>query len=315
MLPTEWGPIVWYNFHTISYTYNEERKDEYVKFFKSMAYILPCYTCTEHFKNTLSKSPPEVYTVNRDKMIGWLNNMHNQVNKRLKKKNVSLEMAKKIYYNSDDNLKLDHLKITKFVQIMQRYLSTGVSSIVLYHGTNVIINYCYYCPCLECREKLVKLAKDNVNKKYNLKTFVTKMINTIDDCEISLNPIRVKEGEKVDLSVFEPNQKISKIMVDNKLKVIVKKVGSTPGIRKAFVLKPNKKYLIKLSVTVGKKMMPFLWIRDVKTNTSIRHEIDKSDEVCSYEYESGEGGNVEIGILLSKPKYNDIYYVNELSFL
>lgn len=314
MLPTEWGPIVWYNFHTMSYTYNDKRKDEYIKFFKSVAYILPCYTCTEHFKNTLSKSPPEINTVNRDKMIEWLNTIHNQVNRRLNKKNVTLDMANKIYY-SDGKLKLDHLKILKFVQILQKYLSTGVSSIILYHGTNVIINYCFYCPCLECREKLIKLAENNINNKYNLKSFVTKMINIISDCNIYLNPIKIKDGEKINLNVFESNQKISKIMINNKLKIIVKKVGSTPGVRKAFILNPNRKYIINVNVTFGKKMNPFLWIRNVKTNNSVRYPIDKSDEICSYEYESVEGGNVEIGILMDNPKYNDIYYVNDIILL
>lgn len=297
MLPTEWGPTIWYNFHTMSYTFNTDKRENYIKFFKSMAYILPCNTCSEHFKKNLANSTPEKNTVDRETMVKWLINMHNSVNIRLKKKIVSYSMAKKIYYDNSNNLVVNHNKILKFVRIMKKYLSTGISSIVLYHGGNVIINYCYFCPCLLCREKLVLLASES--KKYDLKVFVDKMIDIIRGCGVES-----VSRENISIQTFLPHKKIYKIMTNGKLKIIVKQDGSTPGIRRRIRFEPKVNYEINVDLTYGEDVRPFLWIRNVRTN-----EVIRKDELKNVRYEGD--GDVDMGIFLHSPKMNDIFYLNE----
>ena len=303
MLPTEWGPVVWYNFHTMSYAYNNDKKDEYVKFFKSIPYILPCFTCTEHFKKTLANSPPIKNTQSREDMIKWLNNIHNTVNRRLKKRIVGLAASRKIYHNNQGNLITDHMKMIRFIRIIRKYLSGGISSIILYHGSNVLINYCYFCPCMKCREELTVLADNYDRKKVNLKVFANKVIDVINECRM---PTEIIDGKDINLNLrtFEINQKVNKIMTDNGLKVIIKKNGSTPGVKKKIKLDPNSKYLIEAKVISGKGMEPFLWIRDDKGKV-MRGGL-------SMEYETNGNGVVEVGVLMNQPRFNDIYYIKDM---
>lgn len=298
MLPTEWGPIIWYNFHMMSYTYNEEMRENYIKFFKSMAYILPCNTCSEHFKKNLSKATPEENTVNRNIMIKWLNDMHNSVNIRLNKKIVSLQMANKIYYRGD-NLVVNHDKILSFVKITKGYLRSGISSIVLYHGSNVIINYCYFCPCIKCRTQLIELVNNSGNKR-DLKKLVDKMMDIISDCN-SLEKL-INKSTYLNLNTFLPNQRIYKIMVDKKLKVIIKQNGSTPGVKKRVIFGKKEKCVINVDITYGRKMKPFLWFKE-------GNKITKVDKLKNVEYVGD--GIVEVGVFMEESKINDIFYLNK----
>ena len=118
MLPEIWGPIIWYNFHIMSYTYVNDEIRKYISFFKSMPYILPCLICTEHFREELIKSPPDKNLITRDSTIRWLNNLHNHVNARLNKKIVKLGEANRIYNDTETGItKIDHRKIILFLKI------------------------------------------------------------------------------------------------------------------------------------------------------------------------------------------------------
>ena len=214
MLPTEWGPIVWYNFHILSYSYDHGERLRYIKFFKSMPYILPCLVCIDHFKKTLQNSPPEKNISNRKDIIKWLNNIHNTVNRRLNKRIISLKDAEKIYYNNNGNLRLNHNKMINFLKIAKKYLSSGISSIIKYHGENIIINYCYICPCQKCRLNMITLVSLFNLKRMGLYRLVSKMIDILSVCgkssSIKMNNERVindKEDSKIIEQKIEKNDK------------------------------------------------------------------------------------------------------------
>ena len=187
MLTKIWGPIFWYNFHIISYSYNNSEKQKYITFFKSMPYLLPCLICNGHFKQILNKHTPEKNITNRNKFIKWLLNIHNSVNKRLNKKTITLAKSKKLYYDNNNILKLDHHKILDFLKISKKYISNGISSIIYFHGSNVLINYCYICPCINCRENMKLLLINQNLEGNNLLKITNKMIDIVSKCPLFNN--------------------------------------------------------------------------------------------------------------------------------
>lgn len=183
MNPTIWGPYVWYNFHILSYSYLENEQESYRTFFKSVPYTLPCLTCKEHFKRALIKSPPDKNIVDGETMVKWLNNLHNVVNKRLEKDVVSLDRAYKIYHHKNGELKIDHNKMMKFIKMIKDYVSGGVNSIIIYHGSNILVNYCHICPCSKCRGKLINLLGGYTVSDQGLSKLCDNMIKIIINCK------------------------------------------------------------------------------------------------------------------------------------
>ena len=182
MTPDMWGPNIWYVFHALSYSFNEKEKMRYVVFMKSMPYILPCLICTDHFRITLQNSPPDKHITSRKSYIKWMVNTHNTVNKRLHKKIISLTQSNSIYVKNN-KLVLNHHKMHNFLDILHKYISSGISSIINYHGMNIAINYAILCPCDICKERMsLLLGKYNFNKN-GLLSFVITLININDTCQ------------------------------------------------------------------------------------------------------------------------------------
>ena len=92
-----WGPVYWRMFHYMTLSYpikpKEENKNIVKNFFTEIVpNILPCPICRNHYKENLKLNP-----LNDDilelklKLVIWLINMHNYVNKQLGKNEISIE--------------------------------------------------------------------------------------------------------------------------------------------------------------------------------------------------------------------------------
>lgn len=97
-----WGPSAWETMHSITFTYpdknpTEEEKEAMVRFFYSIADVLPCYRCRKHFKESLLTHSIEDNLQNRDQLTRWLVARHNDVNQRLDKPIVSYDFVKSKY--------------------------------------------------------------------------------------------------------------------------------------------------------------------------------------------------------------------------
>lgn len=96
-----WGPKVWTFIHTVTINYpnNPEQSDKerIAALMYAISDTLPCDTCKEHFKKLINKYPPNVKS--RETLFNWGVNVHNLVNKRLNKKELSYEEVLNIYEN------------------------------------------------------------------------------------------------------------------------------------------------------------------------------------------------------------------------
>lgn len=96
-----WGPHGWKLIHTVAFNYPEHPTDDdkarYTSFFHSLADVLPCETCRQHFGDLLKEYPVTKGLKSREAMSRWSVEAHNKVNRRLKKPVVSYETARKEY--------------------------------------------------------------------------------------------------------------------------------------------------------------------------------------------------------------------------
>ena len=95
MSPDVWGPIFWNAMHIVTLGYPDEPRDDEKKavteFFNSLKFVLPCPVCRYHYTTVLETDPVEPAVVSRTKLVEWAFNIHNIVNKELKKPEITWE--------------------------------------------------------------------------------------------------------------------------------------------------------------------------------------------------------------------------------
>ena len=90
-LTTVWGPAVWHTLHTISFNYpvspSVEEKKQYRNFVISLQNVLPCGACRKNLKTNFKHLPLTMKVMeSRDTFSRYIYNLHELVNKMLKKK-------------------------------------------------------------------------------------------------------------------------------------------------------------------------------------------------------------------------------------
>jgi hypothetical protein len=98
-----WGKPFWNVMHSVTFTYPEkptqEDKDRIKAFFAVMPFFLPCSICGAHFvKEQLDMPLTEEVLASMDSLSRWLVDLHNSVNRRLKKPELAYETIKKFYF-------------------------------------------------------------------------------------------------------------------------------------------------------------------------------------------------------------------------
>jgi hypothetical protein len=93
--PSVWGPFFWHTVHIVALgypknpTYTDKKCAK--EFYESLAYLLPCSICREHYREHLKKSPITTFLDSRTDLIKWTIQIHNHVNKMLGKLEWTLE--------------------------------------------------------------------------------------------------------------------------------------------------------------------------------------------------------------------------------
>jgi len=90
MKPTIWGSCLWESMHYVAAGYpiypTKADKKKYCLFFKSLSYVLPCYSCGVSLRKYYKELPITKYLKTRKTLLYWTYLIHNKVNKKLKKK-------------------------------------------------------------------------------------------------------------------------------------------------------------------------------------------------------------------------------------
>jgi len=86
-----WGPLMWTTLHTISFNYpvnpTIEEKNHYRDFIINLQNVLPCKSCRINLRNNFKILPLKMSNMkNRETFSKYIYNLHEIVNKMLKKK-------------------------------------------------------------------------------------------------------------------------------------------------------------------------------------------------------------------------------------
>ena len=122
--PEVWGPHYWIFLHTVSYTYplhpTAVTKRKYYDLINNFSLFIPNQKIGNDFNKLLDNFPVTPYLVNRDSFIRWVHFIHNQINKKLNKPEISLQEALKIYYLKYEN---NYVRDAKLQSWKKKYLS------------------------------------------------------------------------------------------------------------------------------------------------------------------------------------------------
>jgi hypothetical protein len=91
MLTTVWGPSMWHYLHTMSFNYpvepTNEQKKQYREFVLNLQHVLPCKYCRMNLTTNFKQMPLTMGVMkNRDSFSRYIYELHELVNKMLKKK-------------------------------------------------------------------------------------------------------------------------------------------------------------------------------------------------------------------------------------
>ena len=134
-LSTEvWGKEGWRFVHSVALSYplkpTKEDKENYLNFFKSLQYVLPCPICADNFKKKIEKTPPNLE--NRKTLFHWTVDAHNEVNKENGKKIFTYDEAFDSIYEEIKkeqqkyNLNMKRLMIIEDVKTILPYMALSV---------------------------------------------------------------------------------------------------------------------------------------------------------------------------------------------
>jgi ATP-dependent Zn protease len=110
MKPDIWGKHFWYTIHFIALDYPEkpsnEDKRDFQFFFENLHKVIPCYKCSVNYVKHLKERPLTSSDLeNNETLFRWTVDIHNIVNRDLKKRQVSYDDAWRIYQNFGDSKK------------------------------------------------------------------------------------------------------------------------------------------------------------------------------------------------------------------
>jgi len=76
---------------------DETTRKQYREFFESFQHVLPCQSCATHYQENLQRVPISEHLKDRETLLRWTFDLHNDVNKRMGKSVLSYDEALKLY--------------------------------------------------------------------------------------------------------------------------------------------------------------------------------------------------------------------------
>ena len=97
-----WGPHYWFFLHTLAFTYptypNDVVKKKYYDTIQNFPFFIPHDPISKYFTELLTIYPIKSYLDNKASLIRWVHFIHNKINTKLEKPQLSLEDFYVKYY-------------------------------------------------------------------------------------------------------------------------------------------------------------------------------------------------------------------------
>ena len=131
--PKIWGPHYWFFLHTVAMTYpnhpNAVTKKKYYEFIQNLPLFIPVEQISKEFERLIDKYPITPYLDNRDSFVRWVHFIHNKINEKLEKPQISLDDFFVLYYNQ---YKSQNEKIAEHYKLRQKFMYIGILVAILY---------------------------------------------------------------------------------------------------------------------------------------------------------------------------------------
>jgi len=125
--PKIWGPHYWFFLHTIAMSYpvhpNAVTKKKYYEFVQNIPLFIPVESMAGEFSKLLDKYPVQPYLDNKESFIRWMWFIHNKINKKLEKPQISLNDFYVKYY---EEYKPINEKMSEYYKIRGKLIYSGI---------------------------------------------------------------------------------------------------------------------------------------------------------------------------------------------
>jgi FAD-linked sulfhydryl oxidase len=135
--PKIWGPHFWFFIHSVAMTYpktpNDVTKKKYYEFIQNLHLFLPEEKISSSFKNLLADYPITPYLDNRESFVRWVWFIHNKINEKLEKPQITLEQFYKEYNDVYKSTTTKTIEYYKFREKLSYLIVMLVLSSTIYY--------------------------------------------------------------------------------------------------------------------------------------------------------------------------------------
>ena len=125
--PKVWGPHYWFFLHTLAMTYphhpNAVTKKKYYDFVQNIPLFIPVESMAGEFSKLLDQYPVQPYLDNKESFIRWMWFIHNKINKKLEKPQISLNDFYVKYY---EEYKPINEKMSEYYKMRGKLIYSGI---------------------------------------------------------------------------------------------------------------------------------------------------------------------------------------------
>jgi len=125
--PKIWGPHYWFFIHTVAMTYpirpNAVTKKKYYEFIQNLPLFIPVESMSGEFSKLIDKYPVTPYLDNRESLIRWTHFIHNKINQKLEKPQISLSEFYVKYY---EEYKSQNVKMDEYYKLREKAIFCGI---------------------------------------------------------------------------------------------------------------------------------------------------------------------------------------------
>ena len=125
--PTVWGPHYWFFLHTISMSYpnrpNAVTKKKYYEFIQNLPLFIPVESISGELSKLIDEYPIAPYLDNRESFVRWVWFIHNKINQKLDKPQITLNDFFVKYYEA---YKTKNEKTMEYYKLREKLIYGGV---------------------------------------------------------------------------------------------------------------------------------------------------------------------------------------------
>jgi hypothetical protein len=125
--PIIWGPHYWFFLNTIALTYpirpNAVTKKKYYEFIQNLPLFIPNEKISTEFSKLIDRYPITPYLDNRESFVRWVHFIHNKINQKTEKPEISFNDFYVKYY---DEYKSDSVKMIEYNKLKEKCIYFGI---------------------------------------------------------------------------------------------------------------------------------------------------------------------------------------------